>query len=178
MKSEEILENETSNQAIRRPATLNRVKRLLAASIIAVSAALGAHALPIKNGGFETGDLTGWTADSLWSDVGAIPYEAYAGSYSLNLGPEASVYQEITTLKRFGTLRFKAKGLTVSGTSAYAVVEYGDGSSSELEFNDLLSWAWETFELDLDSSKRIDRVWFESRDGGSLIYIDNVALLD
>jgi len=44
MKTKEILENETSNQAIRRPATLNRVKRSLAASIIAVCATLSAQA--------------------------------------------------------------------------------------------------------------------------------------
>jgi hypothetical protein len=181
MKIQEILENEGSNQATRRPAVLNRAKQLLAASVLAAvafAATLSAHALPIENGGFETGDLDGWTADSPWSDVGVTSDETYAGNYSLYLGPEASVYQQITTLKRFVTLRFKANGWITAGCSAYAVVEYYDGSSSEGEFSDSLAPAWQTFELDLDSSKRIRRVWFENRDGGTLIYIDNVALLD
>jgi hypothetical protein len=141
--------------------------------------ALSASALPIQNGGFETGDLDGWSTPAVFYG-GVTSAGAYAGSYCLEMHLTDFVWQDIATLKRFGRLRFKAKGSGPSGSaSASAIVCYQDLSSSALDFGgaSLSSGDWTAFELALDSTKRIIRVYF-TVEVSTPIYLDNVALLD
>jgi hypothetical protein len=69
----------------------------LGAGALALSAciSLPAHAVSLVNGGFETGDLTGWTASNLEdpfnSGVFSTGYPVYDGTYSFASGPVQGV---------------------------------------------------------------------------------------
>ena len=176
-----MLNHETPRRSTKGFLVLKPVKRFQAASIgalLAVAATLSAHALPINNGGFETGGLAGWSTTAVFNG-GVTSAEAYSGSYSLEMDAVDIVYQDLTTLKRFGRLTFKAKAdAPITTGVAYATVDYADGSSSEVMFGGgcLSSGDWTAFELALDSTKRVIRVSFSVGES-TPIYIDNVALI-
>lgn len=147
--------------------------------LVAASATISAHAaLPIKNGGFETGDLTGWTITPAF-DGGVTSAEAYRGSYSLELDAVDVVFQEVTAVKHFSALSFMAKAENPGRTGvALARVYYHDGDYDEVTFGsaDLASGDWESIGVSLDSTKRV--VLVEIGLGESYpIYIDAVALI-
>jgi Carbohydrate binding domain/PEP-CTERM motif len=68
---------------------MNRKTLLFIVAVLA-SAALSAHANLVINGGFETGDFTGWTrsGDSSFTAVNGIL--VHSGNFSLQTGPGTS----------------------------------------------------------------------------------------
>lgn len=181
MNTTQMINNKTSHRCLKLLVAYHPVTRLLAVSILgllAVSATFHAQALPIKNGGFETGDLTGWEAFPAGVVTSA---EAYGGSFSLELDPGCIVYQELDTLKRFGELEFYAKADDrLTDDTAAAFVVYRDGSSIGVEFGATLSdthWTKVTFRL--DNTKRVSGVLiWTTKSTPTPIYIDHVGLLD
>lgn len=178
MKAKEIFENETPNQRNWIQAASKLIKRSstsAALAVLALAAAGTANALPIKNGGFETGDLTGWSTlrGSVTSD------DAYSGSYCLELDVVDSAWQYVTNREHFGSLRLKAKAacdhtdlflLHVIVTYHNGTADYYDLCESTLAFGE-----WQDFECALNSNGRVDGVTIIAAD--LPVYIDNVALL-
>jgi hypothetical protein len=66
--------------------------RAVAVAAALLFAAAGAQAGPlVVNGGFETGDLSGWTTTGPLDSVGADPFAAHSGNWGAFFGPETPV---------------------------------------------------------------------------------------
>ena len=61
--------------------------RTIAAAVCALCASAGARAEYISNGGFETGDLSGWTRSGETDFLGVLPLVQRSGSYGAFAGP-------------------------------------------------------------------------------------------
>jgi hypothetical protein len=155
------------------------VKTAVLGSLALAASLSGAplYALPIVNGGFETGDLTGWSVMPAAFDGGVTSADAYAGEYCLEMGPEDFVYQDLAFPDSYGAFRFKAKSATtLSYGVRNATVYSSDGTSRTKDFSgSLSSTSWTDFTLPLDPSKIVVRVEFSVFDA-TPVYIDRVAL--
>jgi cell division septation protein DedD len=96
----------------------------LRADAVVRSAATGSNV--VVNGTFETGDLSGWTADGTGTGAARISTVAHTGSYSMYAGtgasPEVDGYyglEQSVTIPAGGTLSLYARGIS-SDTSTYA----------------------------------------------------------
>src|ERR1041385_6692313 len=119
---------------------IKTVKAALLGSLAASLLGVGSHALPLVNGGFETGDLTGWSVMPAVFDGGVTSADAYAGVYCLELGPVDIVYQDLAFPDSYGALKFQAKSVeTLSYGNRYAKVYWDDGTSRTLSFSGGLS---------------------------------------
>jgi hypothetical protein len=71
---------------IRRPCVF-----ALVASICCIATATVARADLVANGGFETGDFTGWTQSGNTDFTGVTTGVAHSGDYAADLGPDGSL---------------------------------------------------------------------------------------
>jgi hypothetical protein len=84
---------------IRRPCLFN-----LVASICCIASAGAARADIVTNGGFETGDFTGWTQSGNTDFTGVTTGIAHSGDYAAYLGPDGSLgYLSQTLATAVGT---------------------------------------------------------------------------
>jgi len=70
------------------------------AAAIAFTSALPANAVIVINGGFETGDLTGWTQFGNTGDTGVVAGFSHSGSFSFYdgaIGSLGGIHQVLTT---------------------------------------------------------------------------------
>lgn len=75
---------------------------LLCAALVCFAFASSAFADAVVNGGFETGDFTGWTVNdtSNFTNIGPNPLFAHSGTFHANLGAEGvlgSLSQNLST---------------------------------------------------------------------------------
>lgn len=179
MHTTAILKNETPNRRLKSLAVLNPIQQLLATSIVAllaISATPASHAQAIKNGGFESGDLSNWDTTVVF-DGGVTTAEAYGGSYSLELDAVDIVFQRVTSLKRFTSLTFMAKAADELTGIAIATVYHPGGSLDTISFGAMLSADdWTAIELPLDSTKPVIKVLFGLGES-TPIFLDHIALV-
>jgi len=125
---------------------MNKTLRLALAAAITLSLALPLCA-DITNGGFETGDFTGWTADSNWKimDNGSLWYSGWHGKYWAWSGGKSEAAVGKLTSKPFA-LDKDAVQIMISGWASI----HGTGKPRR--------WNYVTLNL-ADSGKEIDRVY-------------------
>lgn len=134
---------------------------------------------PIRNPGFESGDLSHWSTSATF-DGAVTGDESHSGDYSLRMEAMDLVYQDLAgeAERRYARLEFHALAEEAWSTGpAYATVYYLDGSSRSFSFGGsaLGSGTWTRFELRLARRKRVDKVAF-SLGESTPIYVDDVAL--
>jgi PEP-CTERM motif len=74
---------------------VDRMQRYALAGLLACWGASGAHADLVTNGGFETGDFTGWTVSANATGVepiGILGYTTHSGNYYAALGDTTGSY--------------------------------------------------------------------------------------
>ncbi len=147
---------------------MNPIKASLIGALAALSAG-GAHAAAdlVTNGGFETGDLSGWSSDrwyvasyptvtnsgayfattgciasycSLAQDLATTPGQSYILSFAFNPGPSAN--GDADTYVTFGGVTVADMAGGALGWTTHSLIVTASGSSTALVFNGYQEPAW------------------------------------
>jgi Carbohydrate binding domain/PEP-CTERM motif len=157
---------------------------LLAICLIVFGTAVMAHAQLVTNGGFESGDFTGWTVtgDTTFSgvcDVSTCPggYAPYEGNYAAYFGPVGdtiTISQMITTTPGDTySLSFYLAN-PVGGTPNYFSVSFGTASFSFTNFG--AAFDWQQFVMTTVATGNQTELSFTFRNDPAYWYLDNVTV--
>jgi hypothetical protein len=111
-----------------------------------------ATAVPLMvNGGFETGDFTGWNPHASPVFDGSITNtDAHSGTYSLQMGAVDWIDQSFSSVTTTGDLTYWAKGTGLSGPFNVRA-DYSDGTFSDATTGGAsvpTDWTMFTFSID------------------------------
>ncbi|MGB7553797.1 MAG: PEP-CTERM sorting domain-containing protein [Candidatus Korobacteraceae bacterium] len=164
---------------------INRLVRVtLAVALLSFGTAVFAGTLQVTNGGFETGDFSGWTqfGDTSFNGVcnastcpgGETPF---AGTYSAFFGPvgdTGGIYQNISTVVGDQyTVEFWL-ALPASGTPNSFSATFGTGGFSLTNFPG--SFQWSLFEFTGTATSTSTRLTFTFRNDPNYWFLDNVSV--
>jgi len=131
----------------------------------------------IVNGGFETGDFTGWTPqDPPVFDGEITSIDSNSGIYSLRMGAVDWISQSFSSVATSGDLSFFAKGTGFSG-AANVRVDYSDTTFDDLLFGGagVSNDSWTTFTLVVNNSLLLDKVTFSTFETDPILF-DDISL--
>jgi hypothetical protein len=138
----------------------------------------------VQNGGFETGDFTGWTqfGDTSFNGVCSVStcpggYAPYAGTYAGFFGPvgdTGGIYQDITTVPgQDYTISFYL-ALPVGGTPNSFEVQFGAAIFTLT--NSPGTFDWTLFQINDMATDTTTRLTFTFRNDPNYWFLDNVSL--
>ncbi|MBU3966093.1 MAG: PEF-CTERM sorting domain-containing protein [Euryarchaeota archaeon] len=157
---------------------MNRNIRLiiLVGILITISTTTGTASELIINGGFETGDTTGWSLVGPVFD-GSVTTVHHTGTYSLSMGGMDYINQTFSpAVSTSGNLTFWGKASDTFTGPAYATVTYSDATTSELMWGGgMISTTWTQFTVPVDNTKLVSKVLFNTGETIPL-YLDDVSL--
>lgn len=177
--------DESQRRALR---LINKLVRVtLAVALLSLATTVFASTAQVVNGGFETGDFSGWTqfGDTTFNGVcsatlggGNCPdgnFMQYAGDYAAYFGPvgdTGGIYQDITTVPgQMYTISFYL-ALPDGGTPNFFSVQFGTGSIS---FNDFPgTFGWGLFQFTDVATSTTTRLTFTFREDPDYWFLDNV----
>lgn len=154
------------------------IRALAAAGVLLVS--VGAQANLVTNGGFETGDFTGWTqfGNTGFTNVagGAI---AHSGSFGAHFGPINStggIFQTLaTTPGQNYQVDFWLRNES-SGTPNSFEFNW-DGGAAEMSFSDAAAFSYTHFSFDLVATGASTDLRFTFQHNPSFIDLDDVGVV-
>jgi hypothetical protein len=129
----------------------------------------------VVNGGFETGDFTGWTRSGNLADTGVTTGIANSGSYAAFLGPAETLgflsQQLATTVGTTYILNFylQSDGLTPNEFQ----VTFGGMTFDHMDLN-AFNYTQETFQLTATSSSTL--LQFDFRNDNGDFFLDDVSV--
>ena len=132
----------------------------------------------LVNGGFETGDLTGWTTTSASISAQVLALGGEFGNYAAKLAPNAgqTLAQDVTTTPgQHYTLSFYVTGDPESTNNSMAVS--WDGATI-LSLNDVQSAAFTKYTFDVvgDATLSTTPLHFTYSDDGTAMFVDQVSV--
>ena len=150
---------------------------LMLSVLISGFLATSAHATLI-NGGFETGDLTGWMPGPTF-DGAVTNLVANSGTYSLGMEGIDGITQTFSSETILGdlTLWVRAESLIFTGPTT-VTVDYSDSTNTSLSIGgaSLSDTSWTMFTLSLDTNKLLNSITIFTGETGTL-YFDDISLL-
>lgn len=138
----------------------------------------------VQNGGFETGDFSGWTLSGDTSLVGVCststcpgnfpPEQGMYAAYFGPVGDTASISQELNTNpgQQYTLTFFLAN--PVGGTPNYFSVIFGNAQFSITNFG--VPFGWQEFELTMTASSAQTLLKFTFRNDPAYWFLDNVQV--
>jgi hypothetical protein len=128
---------------------------------------------PIINGGFETGDLTGWDG----FDIAVTEGFGHSGTYSLVIIADGAVYQTFDPAVNLAGCDLTFWYYSADGITIFVVVSYtvGDSDSHSVAGTD----TWQQATYPLDPARNVDQITFLTPETlpGLLSAIDDVAVV-
>ena len=142
-------------------------------------------AVPITNGGFETGDFTGWTqfGDTSFSGVcqtSTCPgnFPPYAGNYAAYFGPvgdTGGIFQDVpTVVGQLYTLTFYLANQPSGGVPNFFQAQFGNADFSLSNFP--VAFGWTEFQLTNVATSTSTLLEFTFRNDPGYWFLDNVGV--
>lgn len=132
----------------------------------------------VVNGGFETGDLTGWTESGNTGYTGVSTANAHSGNYAAYLGPVGSdVYldQDIATTPG-DTYQVTFWLMNPGGTPSDFTAKFGDATLMSLV--DSSAQGYTEYVFDVTATSSLTDLDFAARQDPSYWYLDDVSVVD
>jgi len=129
----------------------------------------------IINGGFETGDFTGW--ECLDGEVQTTT--VHGGVYAARVYPSGTrrLRQTLATAVLVACVTSFGLWYQQASDSSYVVILYTDGSDATFYLTATGAWTYFDFVVaGLDAGKSIERISIYSGTGASL-YVDDVSMI-
>ena len=164
---------------------INKLLRItLAVALLSFGTAVFAAVVPIANGGFETGDFTGWTqfGDTSFSGVcntAGCPFNfpPFAGTYAAYFGPvgdTGGIFQSVpTVVGQEYTLTFFLANQE-GGTPNFFGVQFGSAGFTLNNFP--VAFGWTEFTLTNTATSTSTLLEFTFRNDPGYWFLDNVGV--
>ncbi|HLI11724.1 MAG TPA: PEP-CTERM sorting domain-containing protein [Alphaproteobacteria bacterium] len=163
----------------------NLVKAAALSAVLIGGTAAAAHADLITNGGFETGDFTGWTrGGNLGATfVGNSPNAPHSGNFAAELGPVGS---DGTLAQTFATIigdtyqvsYWHIYNAAATPPSDFSVTFNGTTLFSEANVNPPSPLTWTQYTFDVIASLASSTLQFAFRNDPSYQGLDDVSVTD
>lgn len=158
---------------IRPPSSILR-RLVLGGALLAASAV---HAGPIVNGGFETGDFTGWTqfGDDSFTGVGTgVQHSGTHGAFFGAFSP-GGISQTLSTVA--GLTYEVSFWLMNADAGTPNLFEFNwDGGAVELSLNDAPATGYQPYTFSLTASGTATELRFTSSHATAFYYLDDVTV--
>jgi hypothetical protein len=154
----------------------------LAAAALFAGAAAQAHDV-VVNGGFETGDFSGWsnTGDPSWSGVdGNAPQSGTYGAYLGTIVPGTKTLSQTlnTTVGEFYDVIFWLQNeADVQGDTAPNSFVFSWGGADQLTLTDAAAFGYTKYEYNLQASAATTTIQFTYSQLPAYWDLDNVAVI-
>lgn len=153
------------------------VSSFLAGALLAAALAVPAQAQTVVNGGFETGDFSGWTVSGgAFTGVGALAAQSGAfGAYFGEASPGSSLSQTLGTVA--GTVYTVSFWLQLDDGALPNSFSFGwNGVTQPLGFNDTAAFAYTHFTATVTAAGPSSTLSFSFVNPESFWLLDNVAV--
>lgn len=156
------------------------MKFQLLASVVALAVAMPASAVElVTNGGFETGDFTGWTQFGNTSDTGVDTAAAFEGNFGAFFGPanrRGGIRQTVFTVPgQLYRLTFALQNNDGSPVNSYGV--FVDGVTQVSALN-APTFPYTLFTFEFNALDAFTTLAFAFRHDASEFYLDNVSVVE
>jgi len=155
-----------------------------AMAMLAIGAQVGTASASLVNGGFETGDFTGWSVDSVnnWAMV-INSGTQYAGNYEAQLG----TYGTVGTLSHDAfatvagqqyTVSFWLKNEDVSANNVFQALWNGQAQNLSPVLNANLASAYTLYQFTTTAAGTSSTIAFNFQNDPSVFGLDNVDVTE
>jgi hypothetical protein len=129
----------------------------------------------VANGGFETGDFTGWTASGNGQVVAGQEY-ANSGNYAVQIGDSDPDFKIDQTIATVSGATYQVQFWLEDATSPSAYFSASFGGTSLVNLTSLTYQGYTPYTFDVTASGTSADLQFTANGGGGTLYLDDVSV--